>query len=514
MKKIIKSFFCFFLITTLSNASIFAKTSINNSSSKFLATVPPVVTSPIYLCQNSVAAPLTATPSGGGTLTWYAASTGGTALAAAPTPITTSVGSTTYYVTETVGGIESTPRTPIVVNVVADTAGVLTLFCDAANTTPTSVAFDWNNVTGYLGYNYSYSVAGGPLVYGFQVAPSHFDVPVPGPGTTVTFTIMSVLGLPCVKPITVTCNSTCTAAQKVTPTFNSTPTTYCLNDVVVLPTTSTNGITGTWSPSTVNTSAMGTIVYSFTPDSILFPCALDATIGISVEPIEPDFSDFSLCSGDVVPSLSNVSPNGITGTWNPATVDNMASGSYVFTPDLGQPCSPSVKTINVTVNPSNTINALNWTTTDAFAKIQIVTVTEPVGINYLYQMDSGPYQTSTVFENVASGSHSITVKDVNGCSQLTNNNVLIIGYPKYFTPNGDTYNDTWNINGLSDLSSNSRIYIFDRYGKLLKDISPKGAGWDGTYIGQPMPADDYWFTVEYSENNSIKKFKSHFSLKR
>jgi gliding motility-associated-like protein len=61
---------------------------------------------------------------------------------------------------------------------------------------------------------------------------------------------------------------------------------------------------------------------------------------------------------------------------------------------------------------------------------------------------------------------------------------------------------------------NTRIYIFDRYGKLLKDISPNGSGWDGTYIGQPMPADDYWFTVEYSEQNSIKKYKSHFSLKR
>jgi gliding motility-associated-like protein len=98
--------------------------------------------------------------------------------------------------------------------------------------------------------------------------------------------------------------------------------------------------------------------------------------------------------------------------------------------------------------------------------------------------------------------------------ELTNNDVLIIGYPKFFTPNGDTYNDTWNIKGLVELSSNSRIYIFDRYGKLLKDISPNDSGWDGTFIGRAMPADDYWFTVEYAEQNTVKKFKSHFSLKR
>mgnify|MGYP002365095714 FL=1 len=147
----------------------------------------------------------------------------------------------------------------------------------------------------------------------------------------------------------------------------------------------------------------------------------------------------------------------------------------------------------------------------SFFKNQIVTIAATATGNYLYQMDFGPFQTSPVFENVASGIHSITVKEVNGCSSpITDTNVLVIGYPKYFTPNGDAYNDTWNISGLSSLSNNSRIYIFDRYGKLLKDISPNDNGWDGTYTGQPMPASDYWFTVEYSENNIVKNFKSHF----
>ncbi|HRV54769.1 MAG TPA: T9SS type B sorting domain-containing protein, partial [Mangrovimonas sp.] len=63
-----------------------------------------------------------------------------------------------------------------------------------------------------------------------------------------------------------------------------------------------------------------------------------------------------------------------------------------------------------------------------------------------------------------------------------------------------------------------------RYGKLLKQLSPSGTGWDGTYNGSPMPTDDYWFTVEYAElsstnpadavNTSIKQFKAHFTLKR
>jgi gliding motility-associated-like protein len=222
--------------------------------------------------------------------------------------------------------------------------------------------------------------------------------------------------------------------------------------------------------------------------------------------------DLSICSGNTPPNLDTTSPNGITGTWSPSSIDNTTSGGYVFTPDAPQ-CA-ATKTINVTVNPSNTLVTVNWTVTNAFTQNQIVTITATAAGNYLYQMDSGPFQTSPVFENVASGMHSITVEDVNGCSApITENNVFVIGYPKFFTPNGDTYNDTWNIFDLKD-QQNSMIYIFDRYGKLLKQISPKGVGWDGTYTGRQMPATDYWFTVEYTEQGVIKEFKSHFTLKR
>ena len=482
--------------------------------------VLPVVTTPVYLCQNKPTTPLTATPSGGGTLNWYTVLTGGVALPGAPTPSTTTLGSTTYYVTETILGVESTPRTPLVVNVVADNGQIANIFrCDATQvTTATSVFFDWSHVVGRTvnSYNYSYSIQGGPPVFG--------NTPLSGqevfgllPGQTAAFTILTVMGLPCYPTQTIQCSLPCITTT--TPIFSTTPTSYCLNDVVVLPTTSTNSITGTWSPSLVDTSTMGTKIYTFIPDPILFPCALKTnSLSISIGPIEPDFTGFSICSGDPTSSLSNVSTNGITGIWSPTDiVDSSVLGigtfPFTFIPDLGQSCTPSNKTINVTVNPSSVILSLNWTVTEAFSKNQIVTVTDPLGSNYLYQMDFGPFQTSPVFENVASGLHSISVKHVNGCSEFTENNVLIIGYPKFFTPNGDGYNDTWNIPGLKD-QLNSRIHIFDRYGKLLKDISPNDPGWDGTYIGQPMPADDYWFNVEYIENAVLKKFKSHFSLKR
>ena len=53
--------------------------------------------------------------------------------------------------------------------------------------------------------------------------------------------------------------------------------------------------------------------------------------------------------------------------------------------------------------------------------------------------------------------------------------------------------------------------IYDRFGKLLKELDPLSSGWDGIFIGKPMPSTDYWFRV-YLEDG--REFKSHFSLVR
>jgi gliding motility-associated-like protein len=149
----------------------------------------------------------------------------------------------------------------------------------------------------------------------------------------------------------------------------------------------------------------------------------------------------------------------------------------------------------------------------AFSDNAKVTVTVTGGnAVFEYQLDDGSFQSSNVFEYLKPGPHTITVGDTNGCTNLTEN-FFVIGYPKFFTPNGDGPNDSWNVVGL-EAQPKSIIYIFDRYGKLIKQISPTGEGWDGFYIGNPLPATDYWFTVEFSEQSETKLFKAHFSLIR
>jgi gliding motility-associated-like protein len=150
----------------------------------------------------------------------------------------------------------------------------------------------------------------------------------------------------------------------------------------------------------------------------------------------------------------------------------------------------------------------------AFSDNNVIEVEALGSGDYEYSLDNGPWQDSNVFENVSLGEHTIIVRDKIGCGYAMTT-VIVMDYPKYFTPNGDGYHDTWHIAGI-DSQPNSIIYIFDRYGKLLKQLSPLSQGWDGTFNGYNLPTSDYWFTVQYIEpTDGIQRtFKAHFTLKR
>lgn len=131
----------------------------------------------------------------------------------------------------------------------------------------------------------------------------------------------------------------------------------------------------------------------------------------------------------------------------------------------------------------------------------------------LYSLDdiTGNYQTSSVFSNVPAGIHTMFVKNRNDC-EIKQREIMVFGFPKYFTPNVDGYHDSWKPFKITDPAYQiNSIYIFDRYGKLLKQLDPNGKGWDGTFNNTEMPEDDYWFNV-ILENG--REFKGHFSLKR
>ena len=186
-----------------------------------------------------------------------------------------------------------------------------------------------------------------------------------------------------------------------------------------------------------------------------------------------------------------------------------SGGIYEVTVTNALNC-PKTKTFTVTASGIATIEniAINDFQENNTATIEISSAS--LG-DYEFSLDGVNYQDSNVFSNLNAGEYTVYIQDKKGCG-IVFETFYILDYPKYFTPNNDGYNDTWYIKNLEKRNlENSIITVFDRYGKLLKQISGVSEGWNGTFNGNLLPANDYWFEIKLTNGKSVK---GHFTLKR
>ena len=183
-------------------------------------------------------------------------------------------------------------------------------------------------------------------------------------------------------------------------------------------------------------------------------------------------------------------------------------GSYWVTVTSMYGCE-TTSNFNVIESEQATIE---FTETVDFSDPNNITITISGMGNYQYILDNGLPQDSNVFENVTLGYHTVRVIDLNGCAETTKE-VVVVDAPKFMTPNNDGYFDTWHITGVETLPG-TIVYIYDRYGKLLKQLYWNSKGWDGTFNGALMPATDYWFLADVKKDDIEFKVKGHFALKR
>jgi len=129
--------------------------------------------------------------------------------------------------------------------------------------------------------------------------------------------------------------------------------------------------------------------------------------------------------------------------------------------------------------------------------------------DYEYSINGVQYQDSPVFGNVDSGMYMVSVRDKKGCG-VVSQSLMVLMYPKFFTPNGDGFNDFWQIK-YAFVEPNMQLFIFDRFGKLIHFFKGRDRGWDGTYNGKKLPSTDYWFVIKRESGQEIK---GHFSMLR
>ncbi|NAS11263.1 T9SS type B sorting domain-containing protein [Poritiphilus flavus] len=273
-----------------------------------------------------------------------------------------------------------------------------------------------------------------------------------------------------------------------------------------------------------HSATAGTVYASLEKDG---QCVGIETISLLVSPIpEADIEREYLVCTDGSP-IRLVAPEGFdTYRWfaaNSTSINSLsetafaeisAPGDYILSVgksygsgDTGTVCE---KLIPFYVEASNKASITEIEIRDFSDNNTVDIIADGLGI-YEFSLDGISYQSTSSFERVEPGLYTLYVRDQNGCG-ITTKDISVLGYPKFFTPNGDGVNDFWQISGADELfQQNTLITIYDRYGALVTQISPDGEGWNGRNASLTLPAADYWFRISLRDGREVK---GHFALKR
>lgn len=243
-------------------------------------------------------------------------------------------------------------------------------------------------------------------------------------------------------------------------------------------------------------------------------------IRVNPLPVIPINEIVPLCNDQPLLVTADTGVAGDTYLWSTGATTSEISipptnpGPYSVTvtrPNLiGNDCS---YTHNFNVIPSEEA-VINFTPTVNFADPNSITVeinNSRIG-DYIFILDGGEPQSSNIFDDVSFGEHIVTVRDLNGCMDISKD-VFVFDIPKFVTPNNDNAYDTWHIVGANQLPG-TVVYIYNRHGKLIKTLPHFSSGWDGKYNGENMPSDDYWFSADIVQNGESFNIRGHFALKR
>ena len=346
-------------------------------------------------------------------------------------------------------------------------------------------------------------------------------------------------------------------SQNTTPTFTQVGPFCSGTTISALPTSSNNGISGTWSPA-INNSA--TTTYTFSPTAGL--CATTQTMSIAInQSILPNFVQVGpFCSGATISPLPTSSTNGISGTWSPA-INNAATTTYTFTPTLNTGECASTQTMSIIISPIITStssevlcvselpflwNGISYNSAGIYSYYtetaggcdstailnlsisptpltsfipsinlftespQLVSFTNTsVGAaTYSWDFGDGAFSSEDnpeyLFANNSNG-QTITLEAVSsegciGTYQITIEfeEGLIFYIPNTFTPDQDEHNQTFRPIFTSGFDPyNYEMLIYNRWGEIIFETHDVTIGWGGSYSNSTCQDGVYSYKITF-----------------
>jgi gliding motility-associated-like protein len=336
----------------------------------------------------------------------------------------------------------------------------------------------------------------------------------PSIATTTTFYI-DAAALGC----TTATRTAIIATVNISPTITSTsPASRCDIGSVILGASASAGIIN-WYDDTTGGTSLGTGISFTTPnitstttyyvDATASGCTSPRTpVVATIYPIIKIDEEVILCQNETA-TLDATIP-GMIYLWSPGgetteTIIVSTIGDYSVS--ISSPTIVSCdlkKNISVIEHPAPIIKAI------IVNENSITIELEHSEDYYEFSIDGELFKASNQFSYIPSGQHTVYVREKNLCN-LVQQDFTIFTIAKYFTPNNDGFNDTWEIKEMEN-APNSSASIFNRYGKLITTLSALKYSWNGNYNNNILPADDYWYVLKMED--SKPEIRGHFSLKR
>lgn len=319
------------------------------------------------------------------------------------------------------------------------------------------------------------------------------------------------------KPVTATVNQTPTKPVAEKPQY-----TNCGPGAITIKATSNIGVIKWYTTATSNQSVFEGSTFTtpiISTNTIYYAEASNGEcLNTQRTPVEiiiytpPAVTDekLTLCESETLTLDAGIS--GMDYEWSNGEktqkIDVTVGGTYtvkVSNPSENN-CS-STKTIKVEEHEIPQIDRINVEGT----RVIIYLKNEQDYFEYSVDDNGVDFQNSNIFYDVPAGLHTATVKDKDGCEAQATLNFVVLVFPAFFTPNNDTFNDVWEVNGMENYPQ-AEVTIFDRYGKLVAQLSASKMSWDGTFNKSPLPASDYWYALKVDDTQPV--LRGHFTLKR